>query len=99
MDAQFELGVLKDGAIALFSSRRFAHDIKWVEFYRDMKLFKFVYDIETGDNDEDGDLMAYEVSDEAAQLIRTSSHNILVVEIEDPDNMTGFDVPLIQVGV
>ena len=95
MDALFELGVLKDGAIMLLSNRRMRADLKRVEFYRDMKLFKFIYDPE----EDDGDLMNYEVSDYAADLVRQSAHHILVVEAEDPDHLTGFDVPLIQVGV
>lgn len=95
MDARYELGLLRDGAIVLMSSRRFRAPIKRVEFYRDVKLLMLVYD----DDTDEGELMDYELSDHVAGVVKKSTRNILVVNAEDPANMEGFDVPLVQVGV
>ena len=95
MDARFELGSMRDGGLVLMSNASFDGEIKRVEYYRDQRLFMLVYADET----RDGDLMDYEVSDFAAGVIKKSANNILVVNAENPANLVGFDVPLIQVGV
>ena len=75
------------------SDQDFAADVKRVEYYRDQKLFKLVYD------DDGDDLMEYEISDFAADLVKRSPGQIMVVSAQNPDDLKGFDVPLIQVGV
>jgi hypothetical protein len=94
-DVRFELGVLRDGGMMLVTNRTLPKPLKRVEFYRDMKLFKLVYD----DGSDDGDLIEYEVTDAAAEMVKHSAQNILVVNAENPQDPEGFDVPLIQVGV
>jgi hypothetical protein len=95
MEKAYRLAVLRDGAIALFTTQHFPHPLKRVEFYRDMKLFKLIYD----DGTDDGDLVEYEVTDDAADKIKHSAQYILVVNAENPGDPEGFDVPLIQVGL
>lgn len=95
MTMAFELGVLRDGAMVLASPGPLPKDLKRVEFYRDMKLFKLIYD----DGSDDGDLIEYELSDHAADLVKHSARNILVVNAENPEDPEGYDVPLVQVGV
>lgn len=95
MNTAFKLGVLTDGAMALMTNHALAKPLKRVEFYRDMKLFKLIYD----DGSDDGDLIEYELSDHAADLVKHSARNILVVNAENPEDPEGYDVPLVQVGV
>ena len=93
-DVHFKLGVLKDGAMALMMDQPPAKPLKRVEFYRDQRLLKLIYD----DGSDDGDLIEYELSDHAADLIKQSSRNILVVDASTPDDPQGFDIPLVQIG-
>ncbi len=95
-DTRYELGLLRDGAVMLMSNQAFRAPIKRVEFYRDVKLLMLVYDTDAA---EDTELMDYELSDHVAGVVKQSAHNILVVEAQDPENLHGYDVPLIQVGV
>lgn len=95
MTPEFELGVLRDGAMVLLTTRGLSKDLKRVEFYRDMKLLKLIYD----DGTDDGDLIEYEVTDHAADLIKGSARNILVVDAQNMQDPEGFDVPLVQIGI
>lgn len=95
MDGHFELGHLRDGGLVLMCDRAFPAEVKRVEYYRDQKLFMLVYD----GAEYDSDLMDYEVSDFAANLIKSAASNIMVVNAQNPNDLEGFDVPLIQVGV
>ncbi len=95
MTPEFELGVLRDGAMVLFTTRGLSHGLKRVEFYRDMKLLKLIYD----DGTDDGDLIEYEVTDHAADLIKGSARNILVVDAQNMQDPEGSDVPLVQIGI
>lgn len=90
-----ELGHLRDGRLVLMSDQDFPADVKRVEYYRDQRLFMLVYE-RAGD---DGDLMEYEISDFAADLVKKAPAQILVVSARNPADLKGFDVPLIQVGV
>jgi hypothetical protein len=91
----FELGTMPDGTIVLAMGRPFPHPLKRVEYYRDQKLFKLIYD----DGSDDGELIEYEVSDQAATLIKQSARNIYVISAENRNTPDGYDVPLVQVGV
>ncbi len=95
MTPEFELGVLRDGAMVLLTTRGLSKDLKRVEFYREMKLLKLIYD----DGSDDGDLIEYEVADHAAELIKGSARNILVVDAQNMQDPEGFDVPLVQIGI
>ena len=91
----FEVGQLKDGRIMLVTDKHFPGEVRRAEFYRDMKLFMLVYD----NAEYDSELMDYEISEAAADVIKTASSNIYVVNAENPNDLVGFDVPLVQVGV
>jgi hypothetical protein len=93
---QFELGHLKDGGLVLMCAQKLRDDIKHVLFYRDQRLFMLEYHDET----VMGDLTDYEISAYSSNFVKTSSAaHILVVDAANPDQLQGFEVPLIQVGV
>jgi hypothetical protein len=91
----FEIGHMSDGNLVLMSDGSFPSAIKRVVYYRDQRLFMLDYE----DQDHDGFLIEYEVSDFADDMIKRGPGNILVVNAGNPKNLEGFDVPLIQVGV
>jgi hypothetical protein len=95
MDTLFEMGVLRDGSILLVSNRPLPKPLLRVEYYREMKLFKLIYD----DGTDDGDMIEYELADHAAELVKQSTRNIVVVNAQNLDDPEGFEVPLVQVGL
>ena len=89
----YELGQLRDGALMLMSNQGFPGEIKRVEYYLTQKLFNLVF------NEDQEEMIPYEVSDFADSMIKRAPGNILVVNAQNPQNLAGFDVPLVQVGV
>ncbi len=93
------LGQADDGRLVLGSSEDFPADIKYVEYYRDQRLFNLVFDTA----DEDSDLMPLELCDKTAAVVQASP-NIMIIAMagrpKGPDGQAyGYMVPLIQVGV
>lgn len=98
MARHFELGHMRDGGLVLMSNQPFPADIKRVEYYPEQKLFMLVYEGDQAQADN-SELIEYELSDFAANLVRNAASNILVVNAQNFNDLEGFDVPLIRVGV
>lgn len=88
-----ELGKLPDGNLVVVADTPFPRDVVRVEYFRDQRLMMLVYD----DPDHDGDLMDYEVSEDAVRLAERNP-SVLIVTAEPGKELLGYDVPLIQVG-
>ncbi len=84
-----------DGRLVLASNQPMPSDIKHVEYYRDQKLFQFVYE---GDQTED-QLMPCEMSDKVAKIIKKSPDIIVVAMAEHGKEPYGYTAPLIQIGL
>ncbi|MFA5593169.1 MAG: hypothetical protein WC989_07635 [Micavibrio sp.] len=89
------LGQSMDGRLILGSSQPFPADIKYVEYYREQRLFSLVFDME----EEESALMPYEITCETADIV-TASPNIMIVAMAEPGaEPYGYMVPLIQIGI
>lgn len=93
------LGKADDGRLVLGSNESFPADIKYVEYYKEQRLFNLVYDTK----DEENDLMPLELCEETAAVVQ-SSPNIIIIAMKDDDQAPGAEplgylVPLIQIGV
>lgn len=89
----YELGQLRDGALMLMSNQGFPDEVRRVEYYMAQKLFNLVFN---GGHEE---MIPYEVSDFADNLVKRAAGNILVVNTQNSGTPEGFDVPLVRVGV
>jgi len=94
MQHAVQLGYLQNGNVALMSDRPFPHDVKRVEYYRDQRLMMLVYD----DPSHEGDLMNYELSDEAASKVEHSRNVLIYVDDMGNGQPHGYYTYLIQVG-
>ncbi len=90
-----ELFQLNNGDIAIGYNHELHDEIKRVEYFRDQKLFMIVYN----DPDHEGELLHYEISEEAADLVRHSANDIIMINACNPSNQVEYKVPLIQIGV
>jgi hypothetical protein len=90
---KIELGILHDGRVMLASDTPLPHVVKRVEFYRDQRLFMLVYNTE----DEEGELMHYEVPDNMSKPIEKSP-NVIIYSLFPDHEPIGYKVPLIKVG-
>ena len=86
-----ELGVLNDGGVMLVSDSPLPDIVCRVEYYKDQKLFMLVY------NDNDQDLMHYEIPDRMSQSVERTP-NIIIYSLFPNHEPIGYKVPLIQVG-
>lgn len=91
-----ELGQLKDGRLIIASNQPFPADIMRVEYYREQRLFMFVY--EDG-ADRPDDLMPCEIAPDMTSRIQGSADVMVVAMVENGQNPYGYMVPLVQVGV
>ena len=89
-----ELAVMKDGGVLLVSDRPLADTVRRVEYYRDQKLFMLVYE----DEGHEGDLMHYEIPEKLAGRVSVSP-NIIIYTLLNGRDPSGYQVPLVQVGV
>ncbi len=87
-----ELGILNDGGVVLVSDKALPEVVRRVEYYRDQKLFMLVYD-----QDDEGQLMDYEIPDDMTQPIEKSPNVVIYTLFKDHDPI-GYKVPLIKVG-
>ncbi len=88
-----ELGVLGDGGVMLVSDAPLPQIVKRVEFYRDQRLMMLVYNNE----EQDSELMHYEVPGDMAVSIETSP-NVIIYSLFPDHEPIGYKVPLIKVG-
>ncbi|MBI1327712.1 MAG: hypothetical protein GC136_08735 [Alphaproteobacteria bacterium] len=81
-----------DGGYAIVSDAEFPADVKRIEYYKDQKLFIFVYE-----NGED-ELVHYELHPQIAEKVEKLS-NIAVQVVAPSVEPYWYTVPLIQIGV
>ena len=87
-----ELGILNDGGVVLFSDNPLPEVVRRVEYYRDQRLFMLVYN-----NDDEGQLMDYEIPEDMSHPIEKSPNVIIYTMFKNHDPI-GYKVPLIKVG-
>ncbi len=83
-----------DGRLVIASNEEFPSDIARVEYYRDIKLFMFVFE----DESHDHRLMPYEVSDGISKIVKQSPEVIVAVKTEEIEPY-GYIAPLVQIGL
>lgn len=88
-----EMAILNDGRVMLVSDEPLPDIVKRVEYYQDQKLCMLVY----SNPEHEGDLMHYEVPDEAKNAIEASP-NILIYSLYADKEPFGYRVPIVQVG-
>lgn len=81
--------------MALVADAQLPHDVKRVEYYRDQRLFVIVYT----DPGHEGDLLNCEQEVEIASKIERSGNKMIVIGGVGEGKPTGYNVPLIQVGI
>lgn len=84
-----------DGRLVLGSNQAFPADVKYVEYYRDQRLFTLVFDTE----DEETAIMPREMSEKTAGIIHSSPSVMVIAMTQEGQNPYGYTVPLIQIGV
>lgn len=89
------LGQAKDGRLVLGSNEAFPADIKYVEYYKEQRMFSLVFDTD----DEQSELMPCELSPDTAAIVHTSPNIIVIAMAENNTNPYGYIVPLVQIGV
>ncbi|MCB1722003.1 MAG: hypothetical protein KDI11_09630 [Alphaproteobacteria bacterium] len=87
-----ELGILNDGGVVLVSDNPLPEVVRRVEYYRDQRLFMLVYN-----NDDEGQLMDYEIPEDMSHPIEKSPNVIIYTMFKNHDPI-GYKVPLIKVG-
>lgn len=87
-----ELEILKDGGVMLISDEGFPEIIRRIEYYREQRLFMLVYR-----NDDEGELMHYEIPEDMCLPIEKSP-NIIVYSLFKDHPPIGYKVPLVKVG-
>lgn len=89
------LGQAMDGRLILGSNEPFPADVKYVEYYRDQRLFSLVFDT----TDEESTLMPCEICPDTAAIVQASP-NIMVIAMAEPGaEPYGYTVPLVQIGI
>lgn len=89
------LGQTDDGRLLIASNQSLPSDIERVEYFRDQKLFMFVYE----DKEQEDQLMPCEVSDEVSDIIKASPDVVIVVMAEENQESYEYIAPLVQIGV
>ena len=89
------LGQSMDGRLILGSSESFPADIKYVEYYKEQRLFSLVFDTA----EEESALMPCEISPKTASIVQTSPNIMVIAMAEAGVEPYGYTVPLIQIGV
>jgi hypothetical protein len=90
-----KLGQALDGRLVLGSNQPFPADVKYVEYYREPRLFNLVFDT----TEEESHLMPQEIDEKTASIVTTSPNIIIIAMAEIGANPYGYAVPLVQVGV
>ncbi len=89
------LGQAMDGRLILGTNRPFPANVKYVEYYREQRLFSLVFDNE----EEETALMPGELTPQNAAIVQASP-NIMIIALAEPGTKPyGYMVPLIQIGV
>lgn len=89
------LGQNEDQRLIIASDETLPSDLKRVEYYREQKLFMFVYE----DENEEDQLMPCEMDDKIANIIKASPDVIIVAMAQEGEEPYAYTAPLVQVGV
>jgi len=89
------LGQMDDSRLVIASSQPFPAPVRHVEYYRDMKLFLLMFDLEG----HEGDLMPCDISEDIAGVVESAPGLLTIAMFESGKAPYGYDVPLIQVGI
>ena len=89
-----DLGQLNDGRLAIVTDAALPATVRRVEYYREQRLFMFIYDLP----DHEGDLMHYELPDDVARDIERAGELVVVVNDVAKAHQYDYTVPLIKVG-
>ena len=84
-----------DGRLILGSSESFPADIRYVEYYKEQRLFSLVFDTE----DEQSALMPCEICPKTAAIVQSSPNIMVIAMAERGSEPYGYTVPLIQIGI
>jgi hypothetical protein len=89
------LGQAMDGRLILGSNEPFPADVKYVEYYKEQRLFSLVFDTE----DEQSSLMPCELCPRTAAIVKASPNIMVIAMAEAGMEPYGYMVPLVQIGV
>lgn len=93
------LGQADDGRLILGSNETLPGEVKYVEYYREQRLFNLVYDTP----DDQNDLMPCELNDGVAAMVHSSPNIMIIACSADPKGPDGepygYMVPLVQIGI
>lgn len=95
MTRNIDLCELPDGTLMIVTDQRLPADAQRIEYYKDQKLMMLVYDLK----DHEGDLMSYELPEEAMRKVMMARKILVVAYANDNRDPDQFRVPLIQIGV
>lgn len=91
-----ELATYDGDNYAVLTDAELPAKVKRIEYYRDQKLFLFVYE----DPDHEGDLVHYELHPDIAEKIKKTAEVGVAVFTDGVDEAKEwYKVPLIQIGV
>ena len=89
------LGQTESGKLIMASNQPLPSDIERVEYYRDQKLFNFVFE----DKNCEDQLMPCEMSDKSHKMITISPDVIIVAMAQAGEEPYEYLTPLVQIGV
>ena len=95
MTRNIDLCELPDGTLMIVTDQRLPADAQRIEYYKDQKLMMLVYDLK----DHEGDLMSYELPEEAMRKVMRARKILVVAYANDNKDPDQFRVPLIQIGI
>ena len=92
-----ELATNSHGELLIISDEKFNSDIIRVEYYKDQKLFMLIYK----DPDFEGDLMHYEIPNDAVDFVKAAPNMIIIVVPDDNEvkKIRAYKTPLIRIGI
>ncbi len=89
------LGQAMDGRLLLGSSEPFPADVKYIEYYKEQRLFSLVFDTD----DDESSLMPCEVPNDVAEIVHKCASIMVIPLAEAGIEPYGYMVALIQIGV
>jgi hypothetical protein len=90
-----EIAHMRNGALALLTDDDLPARVKYIEYYREQRLFQLVFDESTVPDM----LVTREMDDNASRIIQSAPDMMVVVMAPQGGSPYGYDAPLIQIGV
>jgi hypothetical protein len=88
-----ELGIMKDGRVALVSDGPLPDIVRRVEYYREQRLFQLVYN----SSENEDKLMECEIPEHFSHPVEKSP-NVMILTLFPGLEPLGYKVPLVKVG-